>query len=370
MQITINGRFLSQRMTGVQRFAFSLTKALDEIIFRSGAFSSSNFYIAIPRGGNPNGVRFKCIQFLESKILTGHLWEQVELPLVAKGILINLCNTGPILKKNQIVVIHDAGVYRVPWAYTSKFRNYYKALFFFIGRNAKAIATVSQFSKRELLQCLKLSPERVHVLSEGREHVSEIQSAASEMGDDGGEEPSTVFAVSSQNRNKNFALILRSAKVLESEGVNFLVAGGVNERIFGKASAISSANVKYVGYIDDYELKSLYERSLCFVYPSFYEGFGLPPLEAMACGCPVIVSKIPPLIELCGEAALYVDPCDEVELARLIKLLRDDKVLREEMIRKGRDRASLYSWKEAAEQVVRIIAEFGKFPELDKLSGS
>lgn len=110
-----------------------------------------------------------------------------------------------------------------------------------------------------------------------------------------------------------------------------------------------------MGYVSDAELRALYEHAACFVYPSFYEGFGLPPLEAMACGCPVIVSNAASLPEVCGDAALYCNPCSPEDIAEKISLLMADPRLREDLRQKGLERAKQFTWEKCARETFAII---------------
>jgi glycosyltransferase involved in cell wall biosynthesis len=114
---------------------------------------------------------------------------------------------------------------------------------------------------------------------------------------------------------------------------------------------MQSEHVTHLGYVTDGELRALYENALCFVYPSMYEGFGLPPVEAMTCGCPVIVAKAASLPEICGDAALYCDPMDPRDIARAIRLLAGNSSLRDELRAKGRVRAAGLTWKACAQEV-------------------
>jgi glycosyltransferase involved in cell wall biosynthesis len=102
------------------------------------------------------------------------------------------------------------------------------------------------------------------------------------------------------------------------------------------------------GYVSDAELRALYENAACFVYPSFYEGFGLPPLEAMTCGCPVVVSRAASLPEVCGDAAVYCDPCDPADIARAMERVLGNPAAQEDLRRRSLERARTFSWKQTA----------------------
>jgi glycosyltransferase involved in cell wall biosynthesis len=140
-----------------------------------------------------------------------------------------------------------------------------------------------------------------------------------------------------------------------------VIAGGSNQ-IFKKDPQVKSLlekipkeKIEFKGYLDEGELFELYRRASLFVFPSFYEGFGFPPLEAMACGCPVIVSQTPSLMEVCGDAAHYIDP-DDVEsiAAGMLKVLSDEELQRS-LIQKGLERARLFSGEQTVSALLRVF---------------
>jgi glycosyltransferase involved in cell wall biosynthesis len=143
---------------------------------------------------------------------------------------------------------------------------------------------------------------------------------------------------------KNFKLVLVGFKGWENKEILKEL-----ENLRGK--------VEYMKYVNNEELAELYRRASCFIYPSLYEGFGLPPLEAMACGCPVVVSNVASLPEVCGDAAYYVDPYSVESIAEgIIKVLTDDS-LKQSLIGKGLERAKLFSWEKSAQEHIQIFEE-------------
>ncbi|MES2354984.1 MAG: glycosyltransferase family 1 protein [Pseudomonadota bacterium] len=350
VKITINGRFLTQSVTGVQRYAIELIRALDSLL-ASGEIDSARYAVQIiaPPGARDLGVRHILVR--HAGVLRGHLWEQLELPWLARNsLLVNLCNTAPIAKVNQVVTIHDAAVRAVPEAYSRMFRAWYRLLLPCIARMSKRVLTVSQFSKSELVGWLPLSEQKCVVISEGKEHIESVKSDNGVLTRFGLTEKPFVLAVSSLSPNKNFRAIVEALQWLGDAQFDLVIAGGTNPRIFaGNAQSLPNF-VKHVGYVSDGELKALYEHASCFVYPSLYEGFGLPPLEAMACGCPVIVSNRASLPEVCGDAALYCDARDPRSIADQIVRLMGDSELRANLRQRGLERASGFSWKRCARE--------------------
>ncbi len=132
-----------------------------------------------------------------------------------------------------------------------------------------------------------------------------------------------VFALGSISVNKNFGLVVEAFNRLGRSDLTLAVAGGQNASVFANVELADSADLVRLGYISDAALRALYENALCFVLPSLYEGFGIPPVEAMLCGCPAIVSTAPALVETCGDAALACDPYRPEELAARIAALAD-----------------------------------------------
>jgi glycosyltransferase involved in cell wall biosynthesis len=357
--IFINGRFLAQPVTGVQRYAREVVKALDALLVEGVVDAgSTEVTLLAPRDG-VDVPPLERIRFRRAGRLAGHAWEQFELPRLSRGgALLNLCNTAPLARRKQVVTLHDAAVYRVPAAYTLAFRTWYRVLWAGLARTAPAILTVSYFSRRELADCLGIDRSRIGVVEEAGDHVLAVAPDPGVLDRHGLRARPFVLAVSTANPTKNFGAVVRAIERLGDTDFDFVVAGGVDPRVFAQAAAPLPAAVKRVGYVSDGELRALYEHAACFVHPSRYEGFGLPPLEAMRCGCPVIAAEAASIPEVCGDAALYFDPASPAELADKLAALMANPAERDALAARGRARAARFSWRRAAaanwEELLRV----------------
>jgi glycosyltransferase involved in cell wall biosynthesis len=350
--VFINGRFLTQRTTGVQRYATEIVRALDTLLCRSAA-DQLKFVLLIPKSGEPPSW----MRNIESRVVgrfTGQLWEQLELPRYSRdGISLNLCNTAPLMARSVVVAIHDAGAFAVPETYSRAFRTWYRLLHSQLGRRAVQIVTVSRFSQSQLVRYAGMDADRIAIIRNGGEHI--LSSPA---------DPSIlerlrlrrryILAVSSQSPHKNLGGVLSAVEQLGGRDFDVVFAGGSNPRVFRQGVQGSGA-ARLAGYVNDGELRALYENAECFVYPSLYEGFGLPPLEAMTCGCPVVVSQAASLPEVCGDAAVYCDPQNTQDIARAIAEVLGDATLRTDLKQRGLERARHFTWPAAAGSLLNLV---------------
>lgn len=305
MKIYINGRFLTQRITGVQRYALEMTKALDHLISDDKTLQKHEYIVIAPQNVLYD-IELQNMSFVQRGVLKGHFWEQLELPVYSRdGFLMNFCNCAPLLKRNQTVTIHDAAVSAVPHAFSLAFRTWYKLMFMWLGKSLKQILTVSEFSKKELHKYYGIPLNKIHVTYNGIDHIKKLKTDESVIIREGLKDKKYILAVSSMNPSKNFSLILDVARLMPD--VNFIIAGGSNAKVFKSAGLDVPNNAKFIGYVSDEELMALYRHASVFVYPSLYEGFGIPPLEAMMCGCPVVVSDIEVFHEVYEDSVEYCD---------------------------------------------------------------
>ena len=290
--------------------------------------------------------------------LRGHAWEQLELPRYTRGsFLLNLCNTAPVGKTRQAVTIHDAAVYGVPQAYSRTFRALYKTLLPTLSRTAQSIVTVSEFSKRELIRYCHVPEDKITVVYLGKEHLFSQEADARVFAKHGFGTKPFLLAVSSLSPSKNFAGLVRALTKLGETHFDVVIAGGTNPAVFSRHTDPLPRSVKYLGYVSEGELRALYEGATGFVHPAFYEGFGLPPLEAMACGCPVIASNAASLPEVCGDAALYCDPHNPQDMADKIEWLMGDEALRNRLRQRGLGRARMFSWDTCARETLGVLEQ-------------
>jgi glycosyltransferase involved in cell wall biosynthesis len=353
IEIIINGRFLTQAITGVQRYAHELIKQLDKLL-AEGRIDPQQYSIllVVP----PNTRVLPIYQKIITKRI-GHfnnnLWEQISLPLFARNkILFSPCNIAPVLGgKRQLITIHDASVFGFSKTYTPMFLLKYKFIQKTMGKLAKAIFTDSIFSKNELIKYCNIPAEKIEVVPLGHEHILEI------LADDHILEKNKLgyrpylFTVGSQSAHKNFQSVISATNMINNRDFDVVVAGGTFSNVFQKVNSDSELCELNLGYVNDQELRALYEHAACFIYISFYEGFGLPPLEAMACGCPVIVSDIPALREVCGDAAVYCQPDNTDDITKNILEVMQNNDLMNKMKLLGIAQAQNYSWEYAILQI-------------------
>jgi glycosyltransferase involved in cell wall biosynthesis len=348
-RIYINGRFLTQRMTGVQRYAHESLKAMDASLDRDASF---RWTILAPKGTDPK-EKWKNIEFRTIGLLSGHAWEQLELPLYASnGWLLTLSGAPSLFHSKHLFSIPDTAIYDMPQGYSFLYREYYRILWGFSTKRAKAIFTFTEFSRNRLTAIFPDISERIHVTSCGADHSSlPIKARYDDRDDTNTEERPYIFAVSSLAPNKNFAIILKLSQLLDESNLRISVAGGNNLQVFGK-SEFSSPRVNWLGYVSDEKLDQLYRHAACFVFPSLYEGFGLPPVEAMRHGCPVIASNAASIPEVCGDAALYFNPQSVEELKSQILRVHHEPGLADDLRRKGEQQAKRYTWNQVARTIL------------------
>lgn len=339
----VNARFLTQDVTGVQRYAIELSRRL-KVLYPNVRFLT------------PGGVKQRDLAAeLGAETVgrfSGHLWEQLELPLLTHGgPLLSLCNTGPVVHPRQLVTLHDAAAFAVPEAYSPAFRRWYRVLFRGLRSSTRGLVTVSRFSQRELFHYCGVRPERLRVIGEGAEHVHAIQPDPGILEQHGLTDTPFLLAVGSNSPHKNFTRLVRALERLGETEYGVVIAGGSNPDVHA-ATGHLPGSVKHVGYVSDGELRALYEHAAGFVHPAYYEGFGIPPLEAMTLGCPVVASNAASIPEVCGDAALYFDPFDEADIAAKVRQFMGDAGLRERLRAAGTVQAERFSWDGAARELL------------------
>ena len=354
MPIAINGRFLTQGMTGVQRFAREITGAADALA-GYGAWP-------IARVLHPQAAPKPAYQHFNAEAVgqrAGQGWEQWDLPRAARGsFLMNLGNTAPLLSRDQqAVVIHDAGVFDTPESYSFAFRAWYRSLHHLLARSATQILTVSEFSRARLSERLHIPSERIGVVPEGGEHMLRLPADAEILQRHGLMPRKFALVVGNPAAHKNLAALTDAANFLGKRGFSLAVAGAADPAVFRAGGGIAEGAGRVLGRVSDAQLRALYENAMCLIFPSRYEGFGLPPLEAMTCGCPVIASYAGAVPEVCAEAALWFDPLRPATLTAALERLLDEDGLAEGMRQAGRERASLYTWEKAAGILLRLVQE-------------
>lgn len=353
--VWINGRFLQRKVTGVERVAQNLMDTLGglcpqqdgRLMYRDQAFE---FRIAVPKSDQPAWpAQIAGMPVVEVGTRSGHAWEQIDLAqLPAQDWVISLCNTGPMLRRNQLLMLHDAQVFAIPSNFNWKFRLWYKLLFSLAGRRSAGLLTNSAFSRDEIVRYVGLSRDKFTVMHLGCDHFQPGgEGLPAELIGKLPERP-FVLAVSSVNPNKNFGAVIKALEILGDRSPPCVFVGQQYGQVFGSVQ-LDTSRITHLGYVSDEALAALYQRALCLAYPSLYEGFGLPPVEAMRCGCPVVVSNVSSLPEVCEDAALYCDPHDPSTLAQAIQRLSEDPELMKKIRVAGLAHAQKYSWRKATD---------------------
>ncbi|MGS0891027.1 glycosyltransferase family 4 protein [Burkholderia stagnalis] len=344
-----NGRFTTQKTTGVQRVARELIAAL--ITFQP---QDPVTVLVPPQPGVPvHGARTVKVGFSK-----GVFWEQVVLPLFARrNRIVNLSNSGSIFLRNQIIYMHDAAVFDTPAHFSRPFRVWYRIMFWILARTSMCVLTNSYFSRDRLAHHCGVPKERIGVVPLGADHLDPLEPDASVLAEHSLTSNRFVLAVSSMNPTKNFGRLIEAFRQIDDPSIDLVIVGMRNATVFGKQDPLSTAepNIKYVGYISDEKLKALYQHAACFLYPSIYEGFGIPPLEAMRYGCPTVVGKAAALPEVCADAALYCDPYSSNDIAEKLRTLLNSSELRADLKRRGALHAEKYRWSRSAEMMTRIF---------------
>jgi len=349
---------MTQTITGVQRYAIEVTKNLDYLISKGTINNEQyNFIILVPKNSQYK-LHLENIEIKAVGKLKGHLWEQMELPFFSSnGLLVNLCNTAPIFSGYQILTIHDASVSANKNNYSFLFKFWYQFLYRILPFRTQKIMTDSNFSKDELIKYYPIKEEKIKTIYLGTEHLKAVKSNNEMLKKFNLGNISYILAVSNMNPNKNFSGIITALSHMKNQDIQVVIVGPKDNPIYSEVDLHSSTRINLVGYVSDEELSALYKNATCFVYPSFYEGFGLPPLEAMVNGCPVIVSNKASLPEVLGDAAIYCDPYEPKDIAEKIEQVLNDENLRNELKIKGLERVNMYSWERCALEIFKVMME-------------
>jgi glycosyltransferase involved in cell wall biosynthesis len=350
--IVVNGRYRVHQITGVQRYAHEIANRLEA------------------RDGEAPGTPLDVLAPVKAKGSLGHLWEQTILPAACQGrLLYSPCASGPAFYSRQVVTFHDIFPIEHPEWYSAMYGAWYRFLMTQLVTRCLHLIAVSEYTKSRLVHLLGCDPGQITVIHNGltrsceRVGADRVEAARQAL-----KLPTRkyVLGLSSLEKRKNLRTTLEAwARVNESlPSDTWLVLAGsaANVSVYGQQTLPTGvARVFYTGYVPEEYLAGLYSGASLFLFPSLAEGFGLPLLEAMACGLRAITSNTTSLPEVGGDVVTYIDPLDSAALGDKILEAFATGATHETPFLPAIERARRFCWDRAASQTRAVLEAAASF---------
>lgn len=369
MRIGINARYLQNVHTGIHNYLLNLILNLKKIDDKNEylLFFGSNENVPVDILGA--GFDYNISKMPTTNQLQKILWAHLYLPHAIKRKNVDIFHESsfiaPLFKKcPTIITVYDLAYLYLPYAYTYRTRLYLKSLLSLSLKQSDIVIAISESTKDDIINNFPISADKIHVIYAGvddifrpfndKEELEKVKKIYNIKGD-------FILTVSLISPRKNLISLIKAFKLLKDHnkisGQLVIVGkkGWLYKELFKEvAQSGLEEDIILCGYIPTEHLLCLYNAAATFVYPSLYEGFGLPILEAMASGCPVVASNVSSMPEVCGEAALLVDPKDIEALALAISDIVSTHSLRLALIKKGLERVNMFNWRRTAEETLTV----------------
>ena len=350
--IAINGKFLGANLNGVHRTAAYFSR---ELAKHSAGHTGVRLLTPPGTVGNPEFPGLVG-QTASGVFNGGQGWEMVTLPMAARDdLLVNFCNLAPLLHGNSVVMIHDAQTFLHPEDYTGKQAMFYRALLPWIGKRARRILTVSEFSRGSLVAHGVGTRDKIDVVHNGTDHLLDAPPDPLVLSRHGLTSGKYVMCLGSTKGYKNIRAVFDAMRDASVQGIPLVVAGGPPPAQYEAAGWQPPAGTIFTGFVSDAEMRALLEGAAVFVFPSLTEGFGLPPVEAMHCGCPVVSARAGAMPEVVGQAALIVSADRPDEYRAAIESVLRDGELAARLRAAGSARAAELTWDAAGARLWQVI---------------
>lgn len=369
MKIGINGRFLVAKRTGVQRTAYNLVRMLVEIDRENEyVIFTGHDQVGRPEWNYPN-VTVVAGELRSGESLRNHLWEQFKLPRLAKkygiDILHSPANIAPLFYRGKSIVhIHDLCFVVNPQWYSFSFRTLYNLIIPRLAHRATKVITNSNSAKNDLLQYFDLPAEKVSLVYWAVDETFSLPVSPFASAEAMRDMPKDyILYVGSLEPRKNINILIEAFEELRSEHPELktkLILIGGESPLFAtvrlKAKRFGE-DVVFKGFVRDDELREYYRNASLVAYPSLYEGFGLPPLEAMASGAPVVTSYTSSIPEVVGRAAIMINPRDCRQLVNAMYKVLSDPDLANALREAGYAQVAKFNWYRVARRVLAVYYE-------------
>jgi len=344
--IVVNAKFLTQTITGVQRYALEICKRLPRYI------GEEEVVFVSPRAPLVNSIG-EDVAPIHFGRLPASLWEQIELPLFlikhGSPLLINLAGTGPVFYKNKLMALYDLAFKHHPEWFSFSFQKVYNILIPIGLKNSIKVITDSYYVKEDINKTYGVNPNIIEVIYAAPSKMFYNQNLNREK---------FILTVSSIDPRKNLKAVIQSFKNLDTDYK--LVIVGKRNHIFSNFDLeddINDSKINFTGYLSDEKLVELYNKASIFIYASLFEGFGMPPLEAQACGCSCIVSNTTSLPEVYRDSVEYCSPKDTESITAAMQELIENENKRADLQKSGFENVLRFSWRTSANQLQKVIEQ-------------
>ncbi|MFZ7121894.1 MAG: glycosyltransferase family 4 protein [Eubacteriaceae bacterium] len=361
--VIIDGRMITKELHGIARYTYEL--------INRGSISNKIRYSVLTNDIKNTREIFnnnKEIRFIQMRSKFLSIGEQIELPYIIN----KYKNTAifhspsfvssPLIKTKMVMTVHDLNHIKFSQFYSRFHKFYYKYIVKPSAKKSERIITVSNFSKKEIIEWLNYSSENKIIVTYNGidEKFKEIKDKKlqDEIKIKYNLPEKYILYIGNLKQHKNVETLIKSIKYLKNDNIKLVINGKKNKRIQKIIEQYHLINrIRFIGYVDDDDLPTIYSIAKVFVFPSLYEGFGLPPLEAMACGCPTIVSNMASLPEVVGNEGWTFSPKDFKELAYKINILLDNKELYTKQMEYGKQQALNYTWENLVNISLKLYEE-------------